>query len=198
MALAGKDVLISISGQGVTATGLTTITLDNKTYQIEDELRQVIALNTPIKVYNNGVETTEKYKVNKLIGTIEFETIDDTRVITVDCTYLPLVKVAEAHVASFTEAIDLHEVPRFGDTNKRRIPGLKYASGSLSHWDILDSTFTDALITGNPVLIEYKHSEKGKTNRLFALLESVEMSAAIDNPAEESVSFISTDEFIRY
>lgn len=197
MNLTGKDVVIKVSGQGVVATGLTTTTTDNKTYQIADELKQVIALNTPIIVYDNGVETTEKYKVYRLTGTIEFET-EKERDITIDCTYLPLAKVAEAYVASYTEATDLHEVPQFGDTHKRRIPGLRYASGSLNTWDILDTTFTDALTSGKPVLIEYKHSEIGKTNRLFAYLESVEMSLAIDNPHEQSVSFISTDEFIRY
>lgn len=197
MSLAGKDVIIKVSGQGVVATGLATTTTDNKTYQIADELKQVIALSTPIIVYDNGVETTEKYKVHRLTGTIEFET-EKERDITIDCTYLPLAKVAEAHVASYTEAVDIHEVPRFGDTHKRRIPGLKYASGSLSHWDILDSTFDDALVSGKPVVIELKPSAQGKTKRLFALLESTEMALAIDNPHEQSVSFISTDEFIRY
>ena len=198
MSLKGKDVSIKISGAGVPATDLATVTSDYITYQIADELRQVIALNAPIVVKNHGEKTDEKYKVNRLNGTITFETADDTRVITIDCTYLPLTKVAEAHTVSFTEGVDLYEVPRFGDEYKRRIPGLKYASGSLAHWNILDSTFHDALTSGNPVLIEYKHSESEKTNRLFAYLESVEMSAAIDNPQEESVSFISTDEFIRY
>lgn len=198
MNLTGKDVVIKVSGQGVVAANLPTTTLDNKTYQIADSLKQVIALNTPVTVKNNGVETEEKYKLNRLNGTITFETVDDTREITIDCTYLPLVTVAEAHVASYTEATDLHEVPQFGDTHKRRISGLRYASGSLNTWDILDTTFTDALTSGKPVLIEYKHSEIGKTNRLFAYLESVEMSLAIDNPHEQSVSFISTDEFIRY
>lgn len=198
MSLAGKDVIIKVSGQGVVATGLATTTTDNKTYQIADELKQVIALNTPIIVYDNGVETTEKYKVHRLTGTIEFET-EKERDITIDCTYLPLAKVAEAHVASYTEATDLHEVPQFGDTHKRRIPGLRYASGSLNTWDILDTTFTDALTSGKPVVLEVKPSaQEGKTKRLFALLESTEMSLAIDNPSEQSVSFISTDEFIRY
>lgn len=198
MGLVGKNVSIKVSGKGVPATDLATVTSDYITYQIADELRQVIALNAPIVVKNHGEKTDEKYKVNRLNGTITFETTDETRVITVDCTYLPLINVAEAHTVSYTEGVDLHEVPRFGDEYKRRIPGLKYASGSLTQWDILDSTFTDALTSGNPVLIEYKHSVTGKTNRLFAYLESVEMSAAIDNPQEESVSFISTDEFIRY
>lgn len=197
MSLAGKDVIIKVSGQGVVATGLATTTTDNKTYQIADELKQVIALNTPIIVYDNdGVETTEKYKVHRLIGTIEFET-EKERDITIDCTYLPLAKVAEAHVASYTEATDLNEVPQFGDTHKRRISGLRYASGSLNTWDILDTTFTDALTSGKPIVIEYKHSETSNTKRLFALLESTEMNLAIDNPHEQSVSFISTDEFIR-
>ncbi len=198
MSLQGKDVSIKISGAGVPATDLATVTSDYITYQIEDELRRVIALKTPIVVKNHGEKTDEKYKVNRLNGTITFETADETREVTVDCTYLPLIKVAEAHTVSYAEGVDLHEIPRFGDEFKRRIPGLKYASGSLAHWNILDSVFNDALTSGNPVLIEYKHSETGKTNRLFAYLESVEMSAAVDNPQEESVSFISTDEFIRY
>jgi len=199
MSLAGKDVIIKISGEGVVATDLATVTTDYKIYQIADSLKQVITLNTPVTVKNNGIETEEKYKLNRLNGTITFETVDDTRVITVDCIYLPLATVAEAHVVSYTEAVDLHEVPRFRDTHKRRIPGLKYASGSLSHWDILDSTFDDALVSGKPVVIELKPStQEGKTKRLFALLESTEMALAIDNPHEQSVSFISTDEFIRY
>lgn len=197
MSLAGKDVIIKISGEGVVATDLATITLNNKTYQIADTLKQVIAYNTPVIVKDGGQPTEEKYKINRLLGIIEFET-EKERDITIDCTYLPLVQVAEAHVASYTEAVDIHEVPRFGDTHKRRIPGLKYASGSLSHWDILDSTFDDALASGKPVVIELKPSAQGKTKRLFALLESTEMALAIDNPHEQSVSFISTDEFIRY
>jgi|GEM_PF-2184180 len=103
MNLTGKDVVIKVSGQGVVAANLPTTTLDNKTYQIADSLKQVIALNTPVTVKNNGVETEEKYKLNRLNGTITFETVDDTREITIDCTYLPLVTVAEAHVASFTD-----------------------------------------------------------------------------------------------
>lgn len=197
MSLAGKDVIIKISGQGVVATDLATITTDNKTYQIADTLKQVIAYNTPVVVKDGGQPTEEKYKINRLLGIIEFET-EKERDITIDCTYLPLVQVAEAHVASYTEAVDLHEVPQFGDTHKRRIPGLRYASGSLSSWNILDTTFTNALVSGKPVVLEYKHSETGNTKRLFALLESTEMSLAIDNPYEQSVSFISTDEFIRY
>ena len=198
MLVAGRDVIIKVSGEGVVATNLATTTTDYKTYQIADTLKQVIALNTPVTVKNNGVKTEEKYKLNRLNGTITFETVDNTREITIDCTYLPLIKVAKAYVASYTEAVDMYEIPIFGDIYKRRVPGFKYASGSLSHWDILDSTFTDALVSGKPVVIEYKHSETGNTKRLFALLESVEMSFAIDNPYEQSVSFISTDEFIRY
>ncbi|GLI51351.1 hypothetical protein TSYNTROOL_14370 [Tepidanaerobacter syntrophicus] len=198
MSLAGKDVIIKISGEGVVATDLPTVTTDNKTYQIADTLKQVITYNTPVIVKDGGQQIEEKYKINRLLGIIEFET-EKERDITIDCTYLPLVKVAEAHVASYTEATDLHEVPQFGDTHKRRIPGLRYASGSLNTWDILDTTFTDALTSGKPVVLEVKPSvSEGKTKRLFALLESTEMSLAIDNPHEQSVSFISTDEFIRY
>ena len=102
MSLKGKDVSIKISGAGVPATDLATVTSDYITYQIADELRQVIALNSPIVVKNHGEKTDEKYKVNRLNGTITFETADDTRVITIDCTYLPLTKVAEAHTVSFT------------------------------------------------------------------------------------------------
>ena len=44
MNLTGKDVVIKVSGQGVVAANLPTTTLDNKTYQIADSLKQVIAL----------------------------------------------------------------------------------------------------------------------------------------------------------
>lgn len=81
-------------------------------------------------------------------------------------------------------------------THHKRIAGQKFASGTISQWDVVDSYFRDALTDGSPVVLEFRGQDTGDPQRLWALLESAEMTAAIDSPQDEAVSFISTDELL--
>lgn len=193
---AGKECMIKVSGTKVTATGLATTTTDNKKYQISDTAKQVIDLDSVVTVKDGGTTTVEKYTLNRLEGSVEFDTVDADREITIDCSYLPMTAAASAHVATFGRGCKVSELPKFGVEYMNRIGGQKYAYGTLSQWDIEDSYFTDALLAGNVVVIEVTSGSGETPHRMFALLESAELQAAIDNPQDEAVSFVSTDKYL--
>ncbi len=86
-----------------------------------------------------------------------------------------------------------HYIP---STHRKRMKGQKFASGSISSWDVVDSYFRDALTSGDPVVLEFRGQDSGDPQRVWALLENTEMAAAIDSPQEETVSYISTDKLL--
>lgn len=193
---AGKECVVKVSGAKVAATGLVTSTADNKRYQIGDAAKQVIALDSVVVVKDGGTTTTEKYTLNRLEGSIEFDTVDADRIITIDASYLPMSAAASAHVATFGRGCKLSELPKFGVEYMNRLAGQKFAYGTLSQWDIEDSYFTDALLAGDVVVIEVLSGSGEKPHRMFALLESAELQAALDSPQDEAVSFVSTDKYL--
>lgn len=207
--LAGRLVVIKVSGDPLAFTDEATSTTDDQTYQIDDETKRVWDKDADITVKEGVTETTEDYTLNRLEGTITFASADSERdVVTVSGQYLPMSEAASAHNYNYDRGVDLLEVTAFrqedpanpGDyipsTHKKRIPGHKFASGSINKWDVVDSYFRDALTDGSPVVLEFRGQDTGDPQRLWALLESAEMAAAIDSPQDEAVSFISTDELL--
>jgi hypothetical protein len=193
---AGRLVTIKVSGDAVAFTTEATSTEDNIKYQIDDTSKRVWDRDTTPTIYDDGVETSEDYTVNKLEGTITFESADEIRVITVSGKYLPMSTASYAHEYSYARGVDLIDVSKFGDTYKSRIADLKYASGTISQWDVTDTYFEDALTAGDPVVLEFRDESTSDPIRCWALLESREMAAALGNAQDEIVSFISTDELL--
>lgn len=195
--LAGKSASIKISGAATSFTGEATTTDDNQNYQITSATKRVWDRATTPTVLDDGIATTESYTVNKLTGTITFATVDALRgVVTVTGKYLPMTTATYAHEFSYNRGVDLMEVNKFGDTHKACLAGTKFASGTLSQWDVTSEYFADALTAGNPVVIEFLYEIGADPIRVWALLESNEMQAAIGNPQDNIVSFISTDELL--
>jgi len=196
---AGKLRAIKISGTKATLTAEPTTTSDNQNYQITDADKRVLDYSETITVDDAGTPTAEAYTLNKLDGIVAFETVDAGRVITIDGYYLPMTTVAYAHADSINVACDLQETPKYGDTHMSRIPGLKGAEGSLSQWDVTDTTFEDDLIAGLPVVLETRdEADDSVIDRMWVLLNTVEMSAAIGSPQDMVVSWSSTDEMLRW
>lgn len=195
---AGRLRAIKISGTKASLTAEPTTTSDNISYQITNAAKRVLDYSETITVDDGGSPTAEDYTLNRLSGTVTFESAD-TRTITIDGYYLPMTTVAYAHADSINNACDLQETPKYGDTHMSRIAGLKGAEGSLSQWDITDTTFEDDLIAGLPVVLETR-DESGDSviDRIWVLLDSVEMSAAIGSPQDMVVSWLSTDEMLRW
>ena len=201
--LAGKSAIIKVSG---TATSLAEEALSHvtdTTWQISTVSKQVIDYNsTPTLEKSDGLggwDDITYESVDKLQGifTLSGAGEADTETIRVKAgNYLPLSTATYAHDFSYSKGVELMEVNKFGDDYKSRLAGTKFASGTLSQWDVTTDYYKDALTAGDPVVIEFLYETGASPTRCFALLESVEMQAAINNPQDEVVSFISTDELL--
>jgi len=201
--LAGKAAAIKISGTAASLAEEALEHVTDNTWQIETATKQVIDRDsTPVLELSDGIggwDDIAYTSVNKLTGVFTFsgDGYEDTEEIRVKTgNYLPMSTATYAHEFSYSRGVELPEVTPFGATHKNRLAGLKFASGTLSQWDATSEYYTDALVAGDPVVIEFLYETGADPVRVWALLESVEMAAAIADPQNQVVSFISTDELL--
>jgi len=195
---AGRLRNIKISGTKASLTAEETTATGNISYQITNADKRVLDYSETITVKDDGSATSEDYTLNRLNGTVTF-TGTDTRTITIDGYYLPMTTAAYAHEDSINVACDILDVSAYGDTNKDKIAGLIGAEGSLSQFNIVDTTYEDDLQARLPVVLEVRDEEDDTViDRMWVLLNSVEMSAAIGSPQDMVVSWSSKDEMLRW
>jgi hypothetical protein len=196
--LAGRSVILKVSGAATAMTGEATTTADNKIYQITTAAHRCIDWVEPLTVLDNGVATTERYSVNYPGGRVTFETVDAGRgPITLTGKYRPLVSAAYANAYSDTRECELLDITVFLDTYRSRMAGLKSASGTLTQIDATDVTYHDALTAGEPIFIEIVASSGIEPDRFMCLLNSSQITAAISDLQKNVVSWTSTDAWIR-
>ena len=204
--LAGKSAIIKVSGTATSLSGEGLTRISDTEWQITTATKQVIdrSVNPTLEIDNgSGWDTITYTSVDKLSGKFTFAApgYDATETIRVKTTspvakYLPMSTATYAHDFSYNRGVELMEVNKFGDDYKTRLAGTKFASGTLSQWDVTSDYYKDALTAGDPVVIEFLSETGADPIRVWAFLESVEMQAAIDNPQDMIVSFISTDELL--
>jgi Neuraminidase (sialidase) len=152
------------------------------------------AVGDTIATYKTEASTA--YSLNRLNGTVTYADAL-SRVIKISGDYLPMTIAAYANSMSRSEACDMLDVTKFGDTYKKRMAGLKSASGTLTQFHTTDTTFTDALTAGAPVVIEDRDAAASEPNRFWAMLESDEVAAAVEGLINEIVSWVSYDAWIK-
>lgn len=192
MPYAGRLAKVHVAGTPVTFTDEAMSTSDNLTFTITDTNKKVWDWETAVTVKVDSVEVTSGFTVYKLEGKVVFDSVQ-TGVVTVSGKYVPTSQAAEAHKYSLNLEGESLDNTRFQDEYKRRIQGLKSASGTISQWVTIDTYFINALISGKPVVLELYPQATMEPFRLFAILESDEMSAAVTGQQDESVSFVSTE-----
>ena len=196
--VAGKQASIYVTGEPITMTDETTATADHKTYQIYNEAKQLLDCETTIVVKVNGVQGSNGFKVNYLLGKVIFTTARNTEdVITISGKYIPKSLAVTAHEFSFGKGVDVADVTRFGDTHKRKLPMQKFAYGTISQWDVTDTFLTDAHLSSTPKYIIFNSGVEGTAPKIaLAYFEKEEIKAAVGNPQDATVSFISANEQI--
>lgn len=179
-----------VSGAAVAFTDEATATADNQSYQISDTAKRVWDRTATITVEEDGVPTVESYTVNRLTGTVTFATVDALRgAVTVTGQYLPLTDAATAHRYSTSRSRAVPSDTAFGQTWETVVSGVKAIRGSLSRW-VIDEYFGDALVAGTIVVLDLFPDRSGtRFTRVWALLNSEQMEAAVDGVADESVEF---------
>ena len=203
--LAGRLAIVRVSGAAVDLSEEELTHITDTSWQISTEAKEVIDPSVVPELERSdgggGWIDTAYESVNYLSGVFTFSGAGyaDTNTIRVKTTaptanYLTMSTAAYAHEYTYERGVDLHEVTAFLATHKKRIAGEKFGAGTLSQWDILSTYYEDVLSAGDPVVLEFRGSASSDPRRLWALLESVEMQAAIDAPQDEVVSFVSTDD----
>lgn len=200
-AVAGKKAQVKVTGAGLALT-LTPLTelVSGTTFQVTDPTKRILDRVAQIDVYRDGglYSTTAVagtlINVNRLTGTVTVAPpggAGHTWLMT--STYLPASLAAEAKQFQYDILAQMLEDNQFGDADVTRVQGLQDVQGTLGRWYSIDTYFTDALLAGNPVVIEFSSDSSVAFNRrAWALLNKDSMSAAINGLIEESVSFVGT------
>jgi hypothetical protein len=159
--------------------------VDNDTFTVTSIAGQVIG--DLIVLYKK----ISPIKINYVSGTITIAS-GSTNAVSVLGGYLPKTLIATANDYSYNQSTDMGDVTSFLATHKKRMPLLKYTSGTLSYWDITDSYFTDALLADTPkyVVLEDGISQKA----LLAYFDKTELKANIGNPQSMTVGFFNANE----
>jgi hypothetical protein len=185
--LATGDVIInttrSNAKRAVTWVDANTVTVTAVTDQQSGDTIQVYKADTGYA------------SLNRLNGTVTY-TDALSRTILISGYYLPMSTAAYANSASRVRTADLLDIEAFGDTNKKRLKGLLHASGTLTQIDVTDDTYTDALTAGVPVVLEELDAAASEPNRVWIMLESSEIQAAVDGIESNVVSWVSHDEWL--
>jgi len=192
----GKNAAVFVTGDPISITNESTTTTDNITYQIANEAKRVLDAETPVVVKVNGIAGSTGFRLNRALGKVIFNnTRSPADVITISGAYLPKSLAVTAHEFSFGKSVDLGDVTRFRDSHKRKLPMQKYAYGTISQWDVTDTFFTDALLSATPKYVVFDSGAEGADPRAaLAYFEKEEIKAAVSNPQDATVSFISADE----
>lgn len=193
----GKKAQVKVSGAATAFTdeATTEVTADT-VFQITDTAKRVWDRTATITVKVDTVtQASSLYTLNRLTGTVTFlSAIGAAAVVTVSGSYLPLSTAAEAKSYRYSVNGVVASKAAFGASWDTNLAGIKNVAGSLSEWhDPADTYFTDALVAGSPVVIEFWSNSAGAFDaKCWALLDSTGISAVLTGNVEESVSFVGT------
>lgn len=193
LAKAGKNALVKASGSSIAFTDEATNTNDDQTYQIADTTKQVWDRTATITVKDGGSPTTESFTLNRLNGTVTFDTVDSTRTITLDGEYLPMTKVAEAFDFTLSISANNGDISEFEDDFMNRIQLLKDVTGDLTRWKSSSSLFFDNLNNGTIFVLEFTvDNTQNPEFRAWVLLSTEDINTSVDEVVEEPIEFEGT------
>jgi len=194
MALQGFNALIKLQSSAVAFTDEEVTTSDNQTYQITTTSKRIWDLNTAVVVKDDTTVTTEDYAVTYLTGTIEFDSVDAERVITVSGGYVTPATVATGKSFSFSGTSDALENTPFGSEYREYQAGLVTGTGEISRFFVADDLFIDMLLDGTYKIIEFYPDSSGDPIQFYGIITSESIEAPVDGLIEESISFQITKE----
>jgi len=196
MALQGYKALVKAESSQIVFTDEATTTSDDITYQITDTAKRIWGFDSIIVVKDAATPTTEDYAINRLNGTITFDSADGGRVITVTGDYVLLTTVAEAKEYSFDGTTELPDNTVFQDTERRFTPTLLTATATLGKFYDVDNYFIDMLFDGTTKVIEFYPDSTGDPFIVYGNVASDSISTAVEALIEESINIQITNKMI--
>lgn len=199
MPVAAFSTTVKIPGTSTAVVDEACTANTTTEFQITNTAKRVLDPTVAVTVKANGVtQAASAYTLDPLFGKVTFGS-PPTAPVTISANYLPMLTVAEAKEVSVSVSADMGDATTFDSSgSKQRLATLKDFSGSLG---VLSSLFADhdpgagtqqftALFDGaTPVLIEVRPGGSGNYFRGWAVLEKLEMKAAVAGLVEGTINF---------
>ena len=198
--IAGKKALVKVSGAAVAFTAEACADSgDHQTYEISNAVKRCWDRTATITVKVATIATVESYTLDRLRGQVTFATVNVGRgAVTVDGSYLPLSTAARAKAFSWTLSAANLEDSDFASVQANggmvtRIQGLLDITGTISRRWTVDTYFSDALLAGLPVVIEFYLDATADPDLVcWALLNKDQVQTAVEGLVEEDIEFTGT------
>lgn len=198
MALAGYRAIIRAQSSATAFTAEATSTSDDKTYTITDSNKAIFDYDTTLIVLDDGIATTEEYTLSKLNGTVTFDSVDATRVITLTGAYVTLTTVVEGTSFNADFTLDMGDVTVFQDTVKNFKALLLSGTMTIGKFYSIDNYFLDLLFDKEIKVIEFRaDSSDSYFLRVFGSVSSDGVGSTVEGLVNESISIQCTDEMIK-
>lgn len=194
MAYAGKKAQLKVTGDPLGFTDESFSTTDDLIYTIDDESKEIWGAFSTITVYDNGIEITDDFTLNRLTGQIIFETAD-SREITADGEYLPLSIIGEAFAYGYTLSAENVETTRFGSEYTQREQALLDFESTLEKFHEIDSYFYEALVESHFLVVEYfYHEDEPYDLRARVLISEDEITGSVEEMIEDGITVEGTSD----
>jgi hypothetical protein len=191
MAQAGYLATVSVTGTATTMTAEAMGNLAGTVFQITDATKQVVDPSTAIVIKDGGVVWGGTYTFDYLTGTITLSGAPGGAV-TIDGKFLPRRQILAAYEVSASLSRNIPDSSLLGTEFTQRTSSLGDITGSMSCYDSgltiygTDVDMAQIVKDGTTKLFDIAWSATSHL-RFFALIESAEVSAAVDGV--ETVSF---------
>lgn len=203
MAIPGKVALVKLLSDSSPLSfsdNPTTGDAEHKVYTIDDRDKRYWDRDTSVTVKNNGtVVDSGEYRIQHAGGKVHFyeaQAAEDD--ITVTGAYVAVSTVAQVSEYSYAINSEIVDVSHFKDSSdptrgfRDRMVNLVDASGSLSGFHVVNSLLQDYMLDSKTVVLEFDVDQEDEDIDFFAcyaVLESNEISPAVEGAVGESVSW---------
>lgn len=197
MASVGYNGKVETPGAAVSASALPTTNTTGNSYQINDAAKRALDPTQAVTVYDGGVAVAAaNVTVDFLFGVVTLSAPPGGAV-TVDAYYLPLLELAQVRGFDLECSVNLQDFTHMHatDAHRKRMMGIKDASGSVSLLDI--TTDIDAgggtvtpyalFAAGSAILLSLTY---GVTKfRAWVLLEGIKTNTTFDDLVNHAIAW---------
>lgn len=169
-------------------------------YTIDDRTMRYWDRDTPVVVERNGTPVpANEYRVQYAGGRIHFyEPQEEEDEITVSGAFVSVVVAAECREFTMSIGREMVDVTVFeSDGWRDRLSGIGGVTGTISGFYNINNLFTERLLQQKPLVLEFWTSKDDpEFFAVYAVLESQELSAAVEGAVETSVGWQSDGELL--
>ena len=194
MALQGYNAEVKVQSTPIAFTDEATSTSDDTKYTITDTGKNIWDYDSTVVVKDDGTITSEVYTISRLTGSITFDSVDATRVITITGEYTVPTTVATADEYTFTMTADTHDSTPFQASNRTYEIGNRSGTAELSRFFVTDGLFLGIVLDSSIKVIELYPASGGDPVRFFGIINSDTVVAGVNDLVKESVSYTITKE----